>query len=125
MLFTHDNAREMARRSNAVQRERKREAKLPLTTGDYADTHVAQRLARVRKQLALVDSRIEREAKKEGADGQLLNWLCAAQERLNDQEFALSARPKPGNMRVAHSQPIRRPPSSGPLGLASDVAINS
>lgn len=62
-------------------------------------SYAEQRLARVRNQLDLVDCRIREEAAKQTPDGQLLNWLAAAQARLNDQERELSGRPLPGTLK--------------------------
>lgn len=77
----------------------------------------------------MVDRRIEEEACKQGGidadgkmqlpcDGQLLNWLCSAQERLAEQERVLSNRPLPGTLKPTaapkHSRekpaPVTLPP---------------
>jgi hypothetical protein len=83
-----------------------------------ADGYIAGRLERVRKQLDEIDERIAEEACKKGepgpdgkpgpvADGQLLNWLCSAQERLSEQERVLSRRPLPGSERPSSGKPAR------------------
>lgn len=63
------------------------------------DGYISQRLFRVRVQLDLVDAQIKAEATKSSPDGQVLNWLCAAQERLSEQERILADRPLPGSRR--------------------------
>jgi hypothetical protein len=54
----------------------------------------------------MVDTRIEEEACKTACDGQLLNWLCSAQERLAEQERLLANRPLPGTLKPT---PDRKP----------------
>jgi hypothetical protein len=53
----------------------------------------------VRVQLDSVDRAIEAEATKATPDGQRLNWLAQAQERLAEQERILDNRPLPGSRR--------------------------
>lgn len=134
-LFTKENAREMNVKGNAAKRAKKEarmhlEEKMAILTAKIHEMTVnserinAQRLIRVRKQLDLVDSRIEEEACKQGGidkdgkpmpacDGQLLNWLCSAQERLAEQERQLSGRPLPGTLRPdkPKSKPAQLPPA--------------
>ena len=80
----------------------------PLTAQKALPAYIHRRLARVRKQLDLVDKRIEDEASKQGCDGQLLNWLCQAQDRLSDQERILDNRPLPGSRRPTPERPLRK-----------------
>ena len=61
----------------------------------------------MRAQLDLVAKRITEQAKAKAVDGQVLNWLCADQERLAKQERVLSGRPLPGS---------RPPPAGAPAG---------
>jgi hypothetical protein len=68
----------------------------------------------VRLQLDMVDTRIEGEACKRHCDGQLLNWLCSAQERLAEQERLLAGRPLPGTLKPV----VERKPSSDSRGAA-------
>lgn len=53
----------------------------------------------MRVQLDSVDRAIEVEATKATPDGQRLNWLAQAQERLAEQERILDNRPLPGSRR--------------------------
>ena len=53
----------------------------------------------MRVQLGLVDKAFETEATKATPDGQRLNWLAQAQERLAEQERILDNRPLPGSRR--------------------------
>ena len=69
------------------------------------EAYLASRLARIRKQLDLIDTRIEQEASKATCDGQLINWLCSAQERLAEQERITAGRPGPGTLKP--SQPAK------------------
>ena len=46
-----------------------------------------------------VDAALEEEARKPDGDGQRIDRRAAASMRLNDQEFALAGRPKPGQRR--------------------------
>lgn len=66
---------------------------------EAAGSYEFMRLARVRKQLDLVDKAFEAEASKATPDGQRLNWLAQAQERLAEQERVLDNRPLPGSRR--------------------------
>jgi hypothetical protein len=66
---------------------------------EAAGSYEFKRLARVRKQLDLVDKAFETEATKATPDGQRLNWLAQAQERLAEQERILDNRPLPGSRR--------------------------
>jgi hypothetical protein len=67
----------------------------PLILDDYQ----LRRLTRVRQQLDMLDAAIRAELAKPEPDGQRLNWLCAAQERLSEQERELAGRPKTGSLR--------------------------
>jgi hypothetical protein len=139
VLFTRETAAEMARRSNAVQAERRREngilhrdSQTVASTADHAtpnrDTYAAMRLARVRDQLNRIDQMMQSEK-----DPQKLDRLAAASMRLSDQEFALAGRPKPGNCKPAPARrtyylppptPIQEPPrdlTQGPRELAEIV----
>jgi hypothetical protein len=119
LLFTRENAPEMARRSNAVQAQRRRErltaapfAPAPHPAMQEGDSYVALRLVRVRAQLDRIDRMIQEEK-----DPQKLDRLAAASMRLSDQEFALAGRPKPGN---------RRPPTrADPRPPARDLPAPS
>ena len=106
--FTAANAKEMAAKSHAARHQRLASgepaaATFPQTpqvgTDEAAGSYEIRRLARVRKQLDLVDKAFETEATKATPDGQRLNWLAQAQERLAEQERILDNRPLPGSRR--------------------------
>lgn len=118
VLFTSETASEMGKRGQAAMRRTLANPK-QLESSPTADTHQARRLARVRKQLELVDKRLTEELTKDGSidpatqkpricDGQLVNWLASAQFRLSDQEFALANRPKPAMAKVTPQGRTRR-----------------
>jgi hypothetical protein len=106
--FTVANAKEMAAKAHAARQQRLARGNLasesfPQTpqvgTDEAAGSYEIKRLARVRKQLDLVDKAFETEATKATPDGQRLNWLAQAQERLAVQERVLDNRPLPGSRR--------------------------
>jgi hypothetical protein len=106
--FTAANAREMAAKAHAARLQRLASGTPAAETlsqtpqvGPYepANDYVSRRLARVRAQLDLVDKAFEIEATKALPDGQRLNWLAQAQERLSEQERVLDGRPLPGSRR--------------------------
>jgi hypothetical protein len=108
--FTAATAPEMAAKSHASRKQRPGNGNLagessPQTPQagphEAATAYVNARLSRVREQLDLVDKRITEQAKAKTVDGQVLNWLCAAQERLAEQERILAGRPLPGSRRPA------------------------
>lgn len=72
-----------------------------------------RRLARARKQLDMIDARLEQELGRSDLDAQLIDRLAAASMRLSDQEFALANRPKPAQARV-QPQAQRRPARPAP-----------
>ena len=112
-LFTPETAR-IAGYKSVASRAEKRERKLaaalaPLQTPPpMLDEYTKLRLVCVREQLAHVDKAILRESSKDYPDGQRLNWLAAAQERLSDQERILAGRPLPGSRRPAQERAPRR-----------------
>jgi hypothetical protein len=117
--FTAANAREMAAKAHAARRLRLASGKLACETfpeapqagqHEAANDYVSRRLVRVRVQLDLVDKRIAEQASKTTVDGQLLNWLCAAQERLAEQERVLDNRPLPGSRRPKEPKANNRQP---------------
>ena len=125
--FTAANAREMAAKAHASRQHwlaggrltseafpRTLEAGPHQATNDY----VSRRLARVRKQLDCVDRAIETEASKATPDGQNLNWLAQAQERLAEQERILAQRPLPGSRQPRDQTPV----NYRPIALTADEA---
>lgn len=130
--FTTANAREMAAKAHAARLQRLTSGNLAAATlpqtpqvgpHEAANAYVITRLARVRGQLDLVDKRITEQANKPKVDGQSLNWLCSAQERLAEQERVLANRPLPGSRRppVERNFGRQRTQEAGPLGLACGV----
>lgn len=122
--ITSATAREMAAKSHAARLQRLASGNLAGETFPQAPqvgpheapgAYVNARLSRVRVQLDLVDKRITEQANAKTVDGQVLNWLCAAQERLAEQERILAGRPLPGSRKPA---PEPRKPS-GPSAWES------
>jgi hypothetical protein len=74
----------------------------------------------VRKQLDSVDRAIEAEATKATPDGQRLNWLAQAQERLAEQERILDNRPLPGSRRPKGNAPAIHTPCARIIGTADE-----
>jgi hypothetical protein len=116
MRFTAANAREMAAKSHAARLQRlasqAQAADIFSHTSqggphDAADDYVSRRLVRVRVQLDQLDAAITRETAEVQPDGQRLNWLAGAQERLADQERILAGRPLPGSRRPEKDRPAR------------------
>jgi hypothetical protein len=110
VLFTRETARDMASRSNAIQRERRREGQnlaplSPPATGDH-DAYVTARLTRVREHLDSLDKQLTKAVSR--GDAKLIRDLAMASQYLNDQEFALAGRPKPGQRRHPPEVPRRR-----------------
>jgi hypothetical protein len=130
--FTSVNARENAAKSHVALQQRPASGNLvgeasPQTPKagphEAATAYVNARLSRVRVQLDLVDKRIIEQAKAKTVDGQVLNWLCAAQERLAEQERILAGRPLPGSRRPSSERADRRPLIQlAPMGIAGQVA---
>lgn len=111
-LITPANAREMAAKSLLARKQRSLAptptTPIPLEPIAPADNNYNQRrLTRVRQQLAMVDQSIEAVMSRKVVNGQNLNWLCSAQERLSEQERTLAGRPLPGSMRPSPA-PTRR-----------------
>ena len=122
--FTAANAKEMAAKAHAARLQRLASGRLAAETfpqppqvdpQEAANAYVSARLSRVRLQLDLVDKRITEQANAKTVDGQVLNWLCSAQERLAEQERILAGRPLPGSRRPRpEREPRGAPWSAGP-----------
>lgn len=127
ILWTADQAREMGRRSAAGYAERKRRrlereaqeraddlARLVKSVGAAlpTDAYVAERLARVRRQLDRIDELMLTEAAPPALDR-----LAAAQARVSEQERILAGRPLPGAHRPGPQRRPRIDHEAGPLGL--------
>ena len=100
-LFTRENAAILGKRGAIARWTPKPPAPIlpPVPEPLPADQFQSRRLARVRAQLDLIDAAITLEAGKHNSDGQRLNWLASAQERLAEQEGWLANRAKPGSLR--------------------------
>ena len=75
-----------------------------------------------RRFLVTTATLITEQAKAKAVDGQALNWLCSAQERLAEQERILAGRPLPGSRKPAPEP--RQPRQSfiaGPVGEVEPV----
>ena len=119
--FTAATARENAAKAHAARRQRLASGNPAAETfpqapqvgpHEAANDYVSRRLARVRVQLDLVDRRITEQANAKTVDGQVLNWLCSAQERLAEQERVLAGRPLPGSRKPAPDRGERRGPGA-------------
>jgi hypothetical protein len=103
--WTPEKAREMAvkgletRRRNALLRQfqPKIDALASLSTPD--DVYSSSLLARVRAQVTGLLDHIDRETRKCRPNGQKINWLASALERIAELERRLAGRPMPGTMR--------------------------
>ena len=104
-LFTVESARLAGLKSAALRKQARDNPPpppiipLPEPSTTEEDTFHSRRLDRVRRQLDSVDAAIQTEANRKEPDGQRLNWLASAQERLAEQERVLAGRPLPGSRR--------------------------
>lgn len=115
-VFTVETAHIAAQASVAARRLKAERPMIPAIAPLSAplptvDDYTRLRLVCVRAQLGQVDRAILAEAGKDHPDGQRLNWLAQAQDRLADQERVLAGRPLPGSRR----------PSAEPKGSAQDA----
>lgn len=115
MPFTKENAVSYglkgveARRANMLKHgEAKNSMALPPVQTEDSDSYRAKRLARVRRQLDMVDSEVWKEASK-NPEGKRLKELVEAQNRLDAQEWSLSNRHKP-----SVAKPTGKPPKKYP-----------
>lgn len=132
--ITKENARELAAKGNAVKKELKRlreerlgkidylldhavriaqendrlKQALALAVTEDQDTYRTKRLARVRKQLDLIDGMLETET-----DPTKLDRLASAQSRLSEQERQLSNRSLPPTLK-ANQESKRKPRDVSP-----------
>ena len=117
----------MGKRGQAAKKRNMLLPKPALDSPD-ADHYQGRRLARVRKQLNMVDDAID-SALVPGGDLTNLKALVDASWRLCEQEFALSGRPKPGLLkpqaqaqrRPARPEPTPSKPACGPLPTTGSV----
>lgn len=112
-LFTAETAAIAGQKGAIARWTKPRPEPIPAISPQIAEPAATdRRLARVRAQLDLVDTRIEEQARKSTVDGQVLNWLCSAQERLSEQERILAGRPLPGSRRPTPEKPAGRNPGA-------------
>lgn len=117
-----EKAREAARRSVEVRRAKAEQKRLDtlaapptdLPPVEETDGFTTERIARVRRQLRMIDSLIDHER-----DPQRLDRLASAQLRLSEQERVLSGRPLPGSRRPGRERTTRETRSASPLDLSS------
>lgn len=97
--------RKLRKQQQAEQSIQLNEASLPACQPtDKPDSFVAARLARVRKQLDLVDSLLEKEK-----DPQKLDRLASASMRLSEQERFYANRPAPGARKPSAERVVLKP----------------
>ena len=111
--ITPENARTLALKSAEVRRTKRdmrvngqnTSESIPRLTDQDADSFTEKRLIRIRKQLKALDDEIEAELDRGNeADGQRINWLVTASERLSNQEFSHANRPKLAPLKVTGRQ---------------------
>jgi len=111
-LFSRENAREMAARSVAVRQERARRpapAPLPAPASTGPDPFTAGLLVEVRAHVTRLAARLEEELDRPKIDGQQVNWIVSAPERVADLERVLAGRPLPGSQRLGSGRPAPIP----------------
>ena len=116
--WTPEQARAMAVKALAAKRlraEARRAAAVGLPIIPTAPPWEHTLTARTRAQVAGLLDLLDRERLKGNPDGQRLNWLASALERLAELDRVLSGRPLPGSRRPAPEQradprgPVRPP----------------
>jgi hypothetical protein len=104
-FFTKENAKlyaiqaTEARKQAAIRRQEQLEKSKEVTALEPSELYRLNRLARIRAQLALVDSEIEKAIKEHKPDQNRLKSLVDAQIKLSQQEQKLDNRPDPGSYR--------------------------
>ena len=105
--WTPEQARHWAAVGRATRIERRKLARLASSQAETVATSPTWEhtlLARVRAQAARMLDLMDLEACKQRPDGQRLNWLASALERLAELDRVLSGRPLPGSRRPAPEQ---------------------
>lgn len=105
-FITSANARQLSAKGHAAKALLLAAAK-DLPPEAVSSQYQVRRLMRTRKQLDLIDARLEAELLKADLDAQLIDRLAAASMRLSDQEFALAGRAKPALAKVMPQQSRR------------------
>jgi hypothetical protein len=116
---------ELRRKADAFDRLKlETVSNLTLTPADSAgpsEEYLALRLGRVRKQITLLEVKIESflMANDDGESATAIDRLCAAKAKLSEEERVLSGRPLPGSHRPSKSPQKSREMSTGPLDISS------
>lgn len=110
--FTKENAREHSLRGNLIRWSRpvpidddsQNGSNEPLEAEIVADTladdvWLKEHHQRVREAVTKLDNHIGFQLTRRKPDGQGLNWLASALEKLSEQERQMSGRPLPGSLR--------------------------
>jgi len=128
-MFTAENARAMgakglvARLENKVKRQAMLiEAEKQIDKALELGVFTQDRLLRVRKQLSMLDERIQAEIDKARPDGQLLDRMVSAQSRLAEQERQLAGRPLPGSLKPSSRPP--KPVKQAPTILPDPATVS-
>lgn len=124
-LFDAAKAKEMAKKSKEARQRREQEAKQALQMVNQlkacaivepSETYRLNRLARVRAQLAKVDSELDELLDDPKADQSRLKAILDASKALSEQERKLDNRPEPGSFRPSsHKSKPKAPDSYGPV----------
>lgn len=103
-LFTAQNAREMALRSHLARKAPPEPTEPPAEAPQPAEAYVARQLSRTRKQIDLLNDRLD----DPKLDWKAVKAIADAKARLYEIEAALAGRPKPGNLKpTAPARPRR------------------
>jgi hypothetical protein len=101
--FTATNAREMAARSHEARRERQSAQENAPEGPDLS--YPERRLARVRKQIDLLDKHLDKLLREEKVDEQAVERAARASSALSELEQKLDGRPNPGSLRPKPPKP--------------------
>lgn len=128
IITTSERARELAARSNAVQKARResREAGIenvavPEVNG--AEEYIKERIKRTRRQIEMLDRQLNSECERtpcehchsDGVDAKAIKSIADAIAKLAEVERILSGRPLPGARRPGKEQAPRRTGNVSPL----------
>ncbi len=120
-LFTPQNAREMAARSNAAIAARKQAMRdaVEIAVSSPAIDFAQRTLARVRLQMDRLSDEIDKEITGES---KRLKELTDAYARLAEQEQKLAGRPNPGSRKPAPDKPAKRQLAPMPQPVVDEAA---
>lgn len=127
-FITKDNAKELSRLALLAK-----QANPPLRTSyngnghqngqSLHDPYSNRRLSRTRKQIDLLDNRIEEEIAKTDCDGQRVDRLASALARLSEIERQLANRPLPGSLKPTAERRQPRPYTVEPREAPQPIAV--